>query len=84
MPHVDAQLIAAAQKDPQAFEALYCKYRIKVYQYFWYRVGHDRETAEDLTQVAFLRSFARISLFRNQGYSFLSYLYTVAHNKPTA
>lgn len=49
----------------------------KVYRYCYFRV-HDRYTAEDLTQEAFLRYFAQ-NTYIHRGKK-LAYLYTIAHN----
>jgi RNA polymerase sigma-70 factor, ECF subfamily len=76
----DAQLIIEAQKDPNTFQMLYDKYQNQVFNYFWYRVGHNKETAEDLMQETFLRAFKRLPFYEIRGYSYLTYLLTVAHN----
>ena len=76
----DKKLISQAQEDEQAYEKLYQKYTRKIYAYFWYRVGHHKETAEDLTQETFLLAFRDIKRFEFRGYSYFSYLLRVAHN----
>ena len=50
----DAILIAKAQADPASFEQLYNKYAARIFNYFWYRVGHDRDIAENLMQETFI------------------------------
>lgn len=76
----DATLVQKAKRDPQQFTALYEKYAEKVFNYFWYRTGHDKMLAEDLTQETFLRAFNHLQSYRNRGYSYLTYLLTIAHN----
>lgn len=49
----------------------------KIYRYCYFRV-HNRETAEDITQEAFLR-FLQSNSYRDSGRS-LQYLYTIARN----
>ena len=77
----DQVLISAAKRDPQQFEALYKKYFQTIFNYFWYRVGHDADVAEDLTQDTFMRAFASIDRFTITTSSYLSYLLTIAHNR---
>lgn len=76
----DALAIRQSVKNPQAYEGVYRKYAGKVFNYFWYRTGHDRPLSEDLMQETFLRAFQRRSKYRPQGYSYLTYLLTIAHN----
>jgi RNA polymerase sigma-70 factor, ECF subfamily len=80
MDESDTILIAQAQQNGEAFSALYEKYVHKVYNYFWYRIGHDRDIARDLTQETFLNAFEHLPTFRSRGYSYLTYLLTLAHN----
>lgn len=80
MEHEDRELIARAQADKAAFEAVYLKYTGPVYNYFWYRVGHDKEEAEDLMQETFLRAFEHLPKFAFRGPSYRTYLFTIAHN----
>lgn len=76
----DSELIRAAKNDPAAFEALYQKYTDEIYNYFWYRTGHDEDLAEDLMQETFVRAFSHIRRFRERGYSYRTYLFRIAHN----
>jgi len=73
-------LVLKAKKDPRKFEALYKKYAEKVYNYFWYRTGHNHEVAEDLMQETFLRAFRHLPKFRTREYEYLTYLLTIARN----
>lgn len=76
----DAELVRKAKEDMQEYEKLYRKYANNIYVYLWHRVGRSREVAEDLMQETFLRAFRSLSRFRDQGYSYLTYLIRIAHN----
>jgi RNA polymerase sigma-70 factor (ECF subfamily) len=76
----DKDIIERAKVDPKAFEELYVKYADKVYNYFWYRTGHQKDVAEDLLQETFFRAFKYRSRFQIRGYSYATYLLTIAHN----
>lgn len=76
----DRDLVQAAKQDPQQFDALYRKYFQTIYNYFWYRVDHNNDVAEDLTQDTFVRAFRSMSTFTITKASYLSYLLTIAHN----
>tara|TARA_B100000745_G_C20104433_1_gene377921 strand:- start:545 stop:1153 length:609 start_codon:yes stop_codon:yes gene_type:complete len=76
----DSKLLKNAQYDRQAFKEIYKKYYQNIYNYFWYRVGHDEDVAEDLAQDTFVRAFIALPRYRDTGRSYLSYLLTIAHN----
>jgi RNA polymerase sigma factor (sigma-70 family) len=76
----DASLIVKAQKDPQEFKRLYDKYVGKVFKYFFFHNNHDRETAEDMTQETFLKAFNHLQEYKEYGYTYGTYLLTIAHN----
>lgn len=80
MDHEDTQLVAEAKRTPNAYEKLYTKYSDTIFNYFWYRVGHDTMLAEDLMQETFLRAFAHLHRFKIRGYSYRTYLTAIAHN----
>ena len=80
MKKTDAELVKSAKRDKEQFEALYKRYIDKVYNYFWYRVGHDQDVAEDLAQETFVRAYQALSRFKVSEKSYLSYLLTIAHN----
>lgn len=80
MPPTDVQLITDAKQDTAAFEAVYRKYAPKVFNYFWYRVGHNKEVAEDLMQETFVRAFQALPKYVVKNGSYLTYLLTIAHN----
>lgn len=76
----DIKLVERAKKNKEDYEALYRKYADKIYNYFWYRVGHQKDVAEDLMQETFVRAFNHLPKFQTRGYSYLTYLLTIAHN----
>lgn len=78
--HSDHQLVGAAQADPQQFAVLYKLYYQTIYNYFWYRVGHHKDLAEDLAQDTFVRAFQNLYRFRCESASYLTYLLKIAHN----
>jgi len=87
----DTKLVQLAKQTPHEFEVLYRKYADKVFNYFWYRTGHDKTLSEDLMQETFLKAFQNLSKFRIRGYSYLTYLLTIAkhllidhYRKPTS
>lgn len=91
MNEEDIQLVKLAKKDPKLFEALYKKYADKVFNYFWYRTGHNEDLSEDLMQETFLKAFKNLKKFKIRGYSYSTYLFTIArhllidhYRKPTA
>lgn len=91
MNNEDTKLIQAAKQDSYAFEAIYRKYADRVFNYFWYRTGHNKALAEDLMQETFLRAFKHLKKFQIRGYSYLTYLLTIArrllidhYRKPTS
>lgn len=76
----DADLIRAAQSEPQKFSALYEKYYALVKQYFLRRLNNDWETAEDLSQEVFARAFRHLPSFRVVNASYYTYLLQISHN----
>ncbi|HEY7034815.1 MAG TPA: sigma-70 family RNA polymerase sigma factor [Thermomicrobiales bacterium] len=73
----DADLVARAKRDRQAFAALYDRYVDAIYRYCHVRLG-DREAAEDATSVVFAKAMDGLSSCR--GGSFRSWLFAIAHN----
>jgi RNA polymerase sigma-70 factor (ECF subfamily) len=77
---LDADLISRAQSgDVDAFGELYQRYVDPIYRYIRMRVRETR-TAEDLTEMVFLRSFEALPKYRERGHPFSAYLYRVARN----
>lgn len=72
--------VRAAQADPAAFGALYRRYLDRVYGYAFYLLG-DHHDAEDATERTFLAALAAMPRFRDEGASFRSWLFRIAHNQ---
>jgi RNA polymerase sigma-70 factor (ECF subfamily) len=73
-----ALLHAACKGDRNAFAILVERYWDRLYRWLIH-LAHDRHTAEDLTQEAFLKAFAGMKLFRD-GSNFRAWLFRIAHN----
>jgi len=74
----EAALVAAAQRDPAQFVALYDRYFPRVHGYVRVRV-RDAAAAEDVTSQVFMTALAQIHSFRAGG-SFAAWLFRIAHN----
>ena len=72
-------LVAAAQRDPARFAALYERYFERVYAYAVSRL-HDRSAAEDVTSHVFEHALAHIADFQWRGTPFVAWLYRIAAN----
>ncbi len=80
MNAADRALVKAAKAEPERFDALYRKYFQTIFNYFWYRVSHDTDVAEDLTQDTFVRAFQALSRYQDTGHTYVAYLLRIAHN----
>lgn len=70
MPHADAL---------QEFTRYYEEHKKTIFNYLFYRVGFNRDTAEDLTSDVFLKAFQAFDSYdRNR--SFKTWVFTIAHN----
>jgi RNA polymerase sigma-70 factor (ECF subfamily) len=69
----------AQQGDREAFAGLVEAYWERLYRWL-YRLAHERHTAEDLAQEAFLKAFANIQRFR-AGTNFQAWLFRIAYNR---
>ena len=72
--------VRAAQGDRAAFGVLYRRYLERVYGYCFYLLG-DHHDAEDVTERTFVAALGAIGEFRDQGASFRSWLFRIAHNQ---
>jgi len=77
----DDELVHLAQMYHGAFHALYERYHNRIYNYFWYRTHHNCDLSEDLTQDVFLKAFQHIDSYESRGFSYLTYLLRIAHNR---
>jgi RNA polymerase sigma-70 factor (ECF subfamily) len=73
----DAELVARAQVDRQAFALLYRRYLDPIHQYCYRRLG-SREAAEDATSLVFTKAFAALPTYRAG--SFRSWLFAIAYH----
>lgn len=71
------QIQQALEGDLEAFNQLVLEYQTTVYAYAYWLV-HNRETAEDLTQEAFIRAFRNLKQYR--GGSFRAWLLRIVGN----
>lgn len=74
----DAEIVAAAQHDRQAFAGLYRRYVDAVYRYCYHRLG-SREAAEDATSQVLAKALAALPAHPPDR-SFRSWLFAIAHN----
>ena len=65
------------QQDDLAFEALYERYKIRLYRYFIRMCGNETQ-AQDLLQDLFLRLFQKADLYEER-YKFSTWIYTMAY-----
>ncbi len=79
-PDPDLPDVLAAQADRAAFGTLYRRYLDRVYGYTFYLLG-DHHDAEDVTERTFLAALSAIETFRDEGASFRSWLFRIAHNQ---
>lgn len=72
--------VRAAQADHAAFATLYRRYLDPVYGYCFYLLG-DHHDAEDATERTFLAALGAIDRYRDEGATFRSWLFRIAHNQ---
>jgi len=76
----DASLLAAARRDPEAFQELYGRYAEAVHRYFLRRTG-GRESALDLTAETFAQAWLVRGRFRDEADgSAAPWIYGIARN----
>jgi RNA polymerase sigma factor (sigma-70 family) len=74
----DAELVAAARRDPGAFLAIYDRYVDRVHGYVKLRIA-DAQACEDVTSQVFTTALERLAQFRGRG-SFGGWLFRIAQN----
>ncbi len=75
----DSQIIQDALRgDDLAYKKLMKKYHDAIFN-FIFRMVHEREQVEDLTQEAFIKAFSSLKSF-NEEYAFSTWLYKIATN----
>lgn len=65
--------------DIPEFTTYYEKHKKAIFNYILYRVGFNRETAEDLTSEIFLKAFEHFETY-DRGRPFKTWIFTIAHN----
>lgn len=75
----EAELVARAKTDPEAFGQLYERYVRPIYNYIYYRTGNAQD-AEDLTARVFQRAGQHLPRYTDRGLPFSAWLYRIAHN----
>jgi RNA polymerase sigma-70 factor, ECF subfamily len=78
----DAELVAAARRDPTAFDGLYRRYLAPVYRYALARSPSPPE-AEDITASVFVEALTGLSAYQEQG-RFVAWLFTIARRQIAA
>ncbi|QFR38927.1 RNA polymerase sigma factor [Candidatus Gracilibacteria bacterium 28_42_T64] len=58
----------------------YNQYKNKIFSYFYYNLGKDRELAEDLTSETFLKGYDKIDSY-DDTFSFSTWIFKIARNK---
>jgi RNA polymerase sigma-70 factor (ECF subfamily) len=74
----EALAVRARDGDAGAFEELFNRYK-KAILNFVYRIVGSRETAEEVTQEAFMKAYNNLHIFDPKK-KFLTWLYTIARN----
>lgn len=80
MTRDDADLVAEAQQDSEAFALLYRRYVAAVYRYCYRHLG-SQEDAEDATSQIFTQALSALTRLGDQ--PFRAWLFTIAHNVVT-
>lgn len=75
---LDSRLVLDAQENPASFQALYDRWVVRVYQYFFHRTG-EAASAEDLTSQLFLALYQALPRYQHYGH-FPAWLFTIARN----
>lgn len=65
--------------DRDAFASLYETHLDRIHRYIYYRV-YDREVAEDITSLVFLKVWEHLGSFQGGQIPFAKWLYRIAHN----
>jgi len=73
----DARQALAARDNPAEFRPVYEKWLPRLYRYFYFRVGNEKD-AEDLTSQVFLHACEALPKYHNRS-RFSSWLFTIAH-----
>jgi RNA polymerase sigma-70 factor, ECF subfamily len=73
----DNQLALAARQNPAEYRHIYNKWLPRIYKYFYFRVGNEKD-AEDLTSQVFLKAYETLPRYQDKG-CFSAWLFAIAH-----
>ncbi len=76
----EADLVLRAQKDPEAFAALYLQHQAAIARYVARRVG-DPHLASDLVAETFLTALEELGRYHHRGLPFRAWLYRLASTR---
>lgn len=65
--------------DIEQFTAYYEEHKTSIFNYILYRIGFDRDLAEDLTSDIFLKAFEHFDSY-DKNRPFKTWIFTIAHN----
>src|SRR5829696_977133 len=82
-PRTDAELLAAARRDPEAFGELYDRHAVAVLGFFARRTA-CAATAADLTAETFAQAYASRRRYRDTGDPATAWLFTIARRQLSA
>lgn len=74
----DEELVLAAQKNLAAFQTIYDRWAVRIYQYFYFRT-REPASAEDLTSQLFLSVLQALPRYQHRG-TFAAWLFAIARN----
>jgi len=72
-------LLRARQRDSTAWTSIYKEFSIRIYRYAFLKV-QNRQLAEDISEMVFLRALEAIDKYEMRGLPFSSWLFRIAHN----
>lgn len=72
-------LLRAKQRDSTAWTSIYKEFSIRIYRYAFLKV-QNRQLAEDISEMVFLRALEAIDKYEMRGLPFSSWLFRIAHN----
>lgn len=76
---IEQKMVEAAQRDPEAFGAIYDRYFERIYSYAYNHTGNHAE-AEDVTAQTFKQAFENLHRFEWRGLPMGAWLYRIASN----
>lgn len=73
-------ILKAKHGDNEAFALLYQEYYTPIFRFIYSKLS-DKDEAEDLTQVVFIKLFQAVKNYEDRGYTPLAYIFTMARNE---